>query len=99
MNRVSIDKLVRNVDLRKIHDYRKKYRKGLRPGHAVLLMNAARNKVRIIDCEGGCYNHYAPSGQEYDLELIQMQVAALRLELRLDPQGRKALSWKVQQAA
>ena len=41
-------------------------------------MNRAWDKYRVITSSGGFYSDYAPSGQQYDEDLIQMQIACLR---------------------
>ncbi len=80
---VRITKFVPNVDMRKVHDWRKKYRRGLQAGEGVLLMNSRWTQFRVITSAGGQFQDWAPDGQVFDVDAIQQQIGALNLRLEI----------------
>lgn len=90
-------RVIKDVDLRKIHKGRLRYSRNIYAGEAVLLLNRVRDKCRLIDCMGGVHNYYSDDGYVFDAALLQEYVAAFRLRVILSGQkvvavigGRKA---------
>jgi hypothetical protein len=82
MERVKVVRVVPDADLRKVHVYRKRVN-NLRVGEAVLYVNRAGDKARLIDSSRSVHNYYAPNGTVFDLEMMQNMVKSLRLVLIL----------------
>jgi hypothetical protein len=94
MENLTITKLVKEVDLRRVHAYRFRYMKRIKVGSAVLLMNVKRDKCRFIDSVGGVHNYYAPRGELFDLDLIEKHLGALNLAPTMSAKIRSGLTWK-----
>lgn len=90
---VTITRLVKKVDLRCIHKYRNRYRRQLRTGEAVLLLNTAEDKCRLIDSAGGVHNYYADPGDVFDVKAIGGKLGALRLTLDYAEKVATPIGW------
>jgi hypothetical protein len=80
---VKIIRVVPDSDLRKVHAYRRRVGH-LRNGEAVLYVNRAGDKARIVDAAKAVHNYYAPAGAQFDLRMIQSMVKAMRLTLLIN---------------
>jgi hypothetical protein len=90
---VTVRRLVKEADLRRVHVYRERFSPRLKTGQAVLLANYACDKIRLIDSAGGVHNYYAPPGEIFDVALIQKHLGAMRIQLSLHAKARAYFSW------
>jgi hypothetical protein len=85
MERINVVRVFPDADLRMIHSYRRRVaRLNLRPGQAVLYVNRDGDKARLIDSARAVHNYYAPQGTEFDLDMMQRSVRALKLVLMIN---------------
>jgi hypothetical protein len=88
---VTVVSVTLEADLRKIHAYRKRWTRKLKGRQAVLLVNRAKDRARLVDSVGACHNYYAPEGQQFDTREIERQVAVLGLVLTIGGQAAREI--------
>lgn len=63
----------------------------LKSGECIVAINVAETIARVIDCEGGVHNYYAPEGVKFDVKtLSDMMLRGIGIELEVAPK-RKAM--------
>jgi hypothetical protein len=84
--------------MRKVHTYRRNLNPRLKLRQAVLLINGAKDRARLIDSAGGCHNYYAPEGEQFDVREIERQVKALGLRLSVPGDAARAIDGEEKRA-
>lgn len=67
------------------HDLRTSPRvEKLKPAECLVAFNVAETMARIIDCEGGVHDYYAPEGVKFDVKtLSDMMLRGIGIELEV----------------
>ncbi len=96
---VRVTQIKENWDMRSTHPMRALGKRGLKPGEVSLFLNKRRTIAKLVDCEGGLYQHWCEATERFDLELIRQRVAILGLELTVNGTQAQRKAKRLQAAA
>ncbi len=78
-----------DVDLRGVHEMRKRVRVGA--GEGALFLNKRRTMVRIVDAAQAIHQYYAPNGHVFDVKMLNEMCGAMRLRVLVTPYQTRAI--------